>query len=57
MLTFSPWIDGTGAPRIPDGAVLIDDTAYILSWTFTEAQWQSKTKLMRRVIGSFTVGA
>ncbi|MEV4101974.1 serine/threonine-protein kinase [Nonomuraea sp. NPDC049649] len=38
-------------------AVLIDDTAYILSWTFTEAQWQSKTKLMRRVIGSFTVGA
>ncbi|MFD2350096.1 hypothetical protein ACFSTC_13230 [Nonomuraea ferruginea] len=38
-------------------AVTIGETAYILSWTFTEAQWQRNTGLMRQVMESFTVGA
>ncbi|MEU4225744.1 serine/threonine-protein kinase [Nonomuraea sp. NPDC026600] len=36
-------------------AVAIGDTAYILSWTATEAQWKRDQGLMRQVIASFTV--
>ncbi|MFG1942533.1 protein kinase [Nonomuraea sp. NPDC048826] len=38
-------------------AVAVGQTAYILSWTFTERQWQRNTGLMRQVLESFTVGA
>ncbi|MEV0384131.1 serine/threonine-protein kinase [Nonomuraea sp. NPDC050643] len=38
-------------------ALAIGDTAYLLSWTVTEDQWQRSRGLMRQVINSFTVGA
>ncbi|MFI6905261.1 serine/threonine-protein kinase [Nonomuraea sp. NPDC050394] len=38
-------------------AVTVGETAYVLSWTFTEAQWPRHRELMRKVINSFTVGA
>ncbi|MCA2219734.1 serine/threonine-protein kinase [Nonomuraea aurantiaca] len=38
-------------------AVAIGDTAYILSWTATEARWRQDQGLMRQVIASFTVAA
>ncbi|MFG1705995.1 serine/threonine-protein kinase [Nonomuraea sp. M3C6] len=38
-------------------ALTIGDTAYIVSWTVTEAQWLRNRGLMRQVISSFTVGA
>ncbi|WP_262380317.1 serine/threonine-protein kinase [Nonomuraea sp. PA05] len=38
-------------------ALSIGDTAYVLSWTVTEEQWQRNRALMRQVINSFTVGA
>ncbi|WP_226900318.1 serine/threonine-protein kinase [Nonomuraea phyllanthi] len=38
-------------------ALAIGDTAYIVSWTVTEAQWARNRGLMRQVISSFTVGA
>ncbi|MGW4798174.1 hypothetical protein ACWEPC_37720 [Nonomuraea sp. NPDC004297] len=38
-------------------AVAIGDTAYVLSWTVAEGQWQRNRALMRQVINSFTVGA
>nr|SBO99486.1 serine/threonine protein kinase [Nonomuraea gerenzanensis] len=37
-------------------ALTIGDTAYVLSWTVTEEQWQRNRPLMRQVINSFTVG-
>ncbi|MER7503423.1 serine/threonine-protein kinase [Nonomuraea pusilla] len=36
-------------------AVAVGDTAYVLSWTVTEAQWRRNAGLMRQVINSFTV--
>ncbi|MEO3873011.1 serine/threonine-protein kinase [Nonomuraea sp. B12E4] len=33
------------------------NTAYVVSWTVTEAHWMRYRGLMRQVIGSFTVGA
>ncbi|SDK74404.1 serine/threonine-protein kinase [Nonomuraea jiangxiensis] len=33
------------------------NTAYVVSWTVTEGQWMRNRPLMRKVIGSFTVGA
>ncbi|WP_433516937.1 serine/threonine-protein kinase [Nonomuraea sp. CA-143628] len=38
-------------------AVAIGDTAYVLSWTATEARWKQDQGLMRQVIASFTVAA
>ncbi|SEG43760.1 Serine/threonine protein kinase [Nonomuraea solani] len=38
-------------------ALAIGDTAYLLSWTVAENQWQRNRALMRQVINSFTVGA
>ncbi|WP_344495156.1 serine/threonine-protein kinase [Nonomuraea monospora] len=38
-------------------ALTVGDTAYVLSWTVTEEQWQRNRALMRQVINSFTVGA
>ncbi|MFI6504265.1 serine/threonine-protein kinase [Nonomuraea typhae] len=37
-------------------AVTVGETAYVVSWTFTEEQWRRHRVLMRRVIDSFTVG-
>lgn len=37
-------------------AVAVGDTAYIVSWAVTEAQWRRHQRLMRQVINSFTVG-
>ncbi|MEV4223941.1 serine/threonine-protein kinase [Nonomuraea sp. NPDC049725] len=59
------WTAGEGAPWAAPGtryrevrrALAVGDTAYILSWTFDETQWRRNTRLMRQVIGSFTVGA
>jgi hypothetical protein len=37
-------------------ALVIGDTAYLLSWTVNENQWLRNRALMRQVINSFTVG-
>ncbi len=53
----TPWATQGTTYRELRRAVAIGDTAYLLSWTVTEPQWRRNTALMRRVIGSFTVGA
>lgn len=60
------WTGGTGGDR-PwavtgqryhelQRSVVIGNTAYLVSWTMTEAQWKRGGTLMRQVIDSFTVG-
>ncbi|MGW3343688.1 protein kinase domain-containing protein [Nonomuraea rubra] len=52
----APWVrPGTRYHEIRR-ALAIGDTAYVLSWTVTEEQWQRNRPLMRQVINSFTVG-
>ncbi|TMR24846.1 hypothetical protein [Nonomuraea zeae] len=53
----TPWVTPGTRYREVRRAVAIGDTAYILSWTATEAQWLRNRGLMRQVISSFTVGA
>ncbi|MET8000079.1 serine/threonine-protein kinase [Nonomuraea glycinis] len=53
----TPWAAQGIRYREVRRAVAIGDTAYILSWTVAEPQWRRNANLMRRVIGSFTVGA
>jgi serine/threonine protein kinase len=53
----TPWTTPGTRYREVRRAVTIGDTAYLLSWTATEAQWLRNKGLMRQVISSFTVGA
>ncbi|MGI5274572.1 serine/threonine-protein kinase [Nonomuraea sp. CA-218870] len=52
-----PWAAPGMKYREVRRAVAVGETAYVLSWTVTEAQWQRNAALMRRVMESFTVGA
>lgn len=52
----APWAVAGQTYREVRRAVAVGDTAYIVSWTFTERQWRRNASLMRQVIGSFTVG-
>ncbi|WP_327090639.1 serine/threonine protein kinase [Nonomuraea sp. NBC_01738] len=53
----APWAQPGQTYHEVRRAVQAGDTAYVLSWTTTEAQWRRHHSLMRQVIGSFTVGA
>ncbi|WP_219467835.1 serine/threonine-protein kinase [Nonomuraea rhizosphaerae] len=51
----APWSTQGTRYREVQRVVAIGQTAYILSWTVTEARWRSDQRLMRQVISSFTV--
>ncbi|MEU8248804.1 serine/threonine-protein kinase [Nonomuraea sp. NPDC048916] len=52
----APWATPGRRYREVRRALVTGDTAFVLSWTVAEAQWSRNTRLMRQVIGSFTVG-
>ncbi|GAA4943187.1 serine/threonine protein kinase [Nonomuraea thailandensis] len=52
----APWVRPGARYHEIRRAVAIGDTAYVLSWTVAEEQWQRNRALMRQVINSFTVG-
>ncbi|GGO77378.1 serine/threonine-protein kinase [Nonomuraea cavernae] len=52
----APWATPGARYREVRRALVAGDTAYMLSWTVAEAHWNRETRLMRQVIGSFTVG-
>jgi hypothetical protein len=51
----APWSTQGTKYRELQRVVTVGGTAYILSWTATEARWRSDQRLMRQVIASFTV--
>ncbi|MEW9553089.1 serine/threonine-protein kinase [Nonomuraea sp. NPDC050783] len=53
----APWVTPGTRYRELRRAVVVGDTAYVLSWTVAEKQWPRSRALMRQVINSFTVRA
>ncbi|WP_084773732.1 serine/threonine-protein kinase [Nonomuraea candida] len=49
------WVRPGARYREVRRALVVGDTAYVLSWTVAERQWPRNRALMRQVIGSFTV--
>ncbi|MGA5765797.1 serine/threonine-protein kinase [Nonomuraea bangladeshensis] len=53
----APWVTPGARYRELRRAMVVGDTAYVLSWTVAEGQWARSQRLMRQVINSFTVRA